>query len=228
MSVVPFLPLLPPNNCSGKVGVSHQGREKKHLLSSYYLWRLVHIISLTVTGGWFSVIPILQMKEDSEVIQKICWGSHLGSSLRGLSKVGGVLFLFHAYTSLHTFSFKFRHPQKSLGLLTSTRQSPRAPALARSGAASKKAVLSSSDSQEPAYDQLLGGVPTQSPEITFTLPFLPPSFPPSWENQFTTCWVLGTKLGLALGILFQSSLGNMVGVLWPCFVIQWTRENLWL
>lgn len=109
--------------------------------------------------------------------KKICWGSHLGSSLRGHSKVGGVLFLFHAYTSLHIFSFKFRRPQKSLGLLISTRPSPRAPALARSGAASRKCVLSSSDSQEPAYCQLLGGVPTQSPEITFTLPPPHPSLP---------------------------------------------------
>lgn len=44
-------------------------------------------------------------------------------------QTGGVLFLFHAYTSLYTFSFKFRHPQKSLGLLPSTRLSLRAPSL---------------------------------------------------------------------------------------------------
>lgn len=69
-----------------------------------------------------------------EVIQKMCWGSHLGSSLRGHSRVAGVLFLFHTYTSLHTFSFQFRYPQKSLGLLPSTRLSPRAPTLCRSGA----------------------------------------------------------------------------------------------
>lgn len=124
----------------------------------------------------------------------------------------------------HAFCIQCRHPQNSLGFLPSTVLSP---ALCRSGAAANKLYYHLWTLRRPAYCRLLDWVPTHSPKISF-YPCPPRQFPLNRENLFTTCWVLGTKLGVVLGILSQSWLENMVRILWACSVIQPTGENLWL
>lgn len=103
--------------------------------------------------------------------------------------------------------------------------SPGAPTLCSCGAASNKATLTSLDSHRPAYCQPLGWF---LPKVLRSVSTLPPYLVPSqWRKLVHNLLGSWNQIWSCPGHRVSVLTENMVGVLWPCFVTRWTKENLW-